>query len=838
MQYLVVGLGDLDARDLASALSRRPSFGVGLADDLGASCLLGNLEARGTDLLAQVRQTELPPRGSRVVLWRPHVESLLAAAWLLLEARSDRERARGRLHALEVAIRRSRDAGRWLEGCDPTQFEDDDPTVVRTVLCDVLGRRAPLIYRLEVATAYLAGGDFVGRPAAIRRLRRRLEWQLCHRVTAVDEPEVRVTSAPVVHPIPRVGARRPVLCATEGSQLRDLITSDANLYGAWERVRDRAREQGRWGPTYARFESRLSSHLRDLAIDLREHRWRPGQPAHVRLPKPNGATRHLHVPPLRDRIAERAVAVVVGGLIDPYLSPASFAFRPGRGVADAVTELRERRDDGCTHVARFDIADCFGSVQHDRLRHALRGYLDDPWLAGFIDQLLERELPGTLGGGRLVGLAQGSPLSPLLANVVLEDLDAGMFRGGYAPIRYADDVAVAVRSREDTRAALQVAGDRAADLDLRVQPAKSSVASFDETVEFLGERIGSNAEVPGAAEFRMPARRHLYLTSRTSHVQVRRGQVRALARDGSEVASVPLAEVGRVVVSGPVNVSAGLRSQALRSDLDVVFLSRNGGWLGRYDGGLDSDPALRRSQYALSDDLAARTSIGATMVSGKIANQRALLQRYGRRRDGSSNADAVDALGDLGRDVLTAANPAAVMGYEGVAAKRYQAALRGLFPASAGFTRRTKRPPRDPANAALSFGYTLLTGEAHAACEIAGLDAQIGILHSSGRRRAALALDLVEEFRPLIVDTIVLAAFRRRQLTEVDVRRTDDGAVLLNDRGRRRVIDLYETRMLSRPRSVHTGVAQTYRDTLREQGRHLAATVRGDVATYQPVPWR
>lgn len=184
-----------------------------------------------------------------------------------------------------------------------------------------------------------------------------------------------------------------------------------------------------------------------------------------------------------------------------------------------------------------------------------------------------------------------------------------------------------------------------------------------------------------------------------------------------------------------------------------------------------------------------------------------------------------------------AASRDAAMGYEGAAAKRYYTALAAMLPEAAGFTTRVFRPPTDPGNATLSFLYTLLFGEARAACSMAGLDSSVGLLHGLEKGRASLALDLMEEFRPLIVDTMTLSLFRRKRLTAGQFRRQDK-AVLLNGEGRRIAVEAYESRMLNRFRPPQVEHRITYRDGLREQAKLLARVIRGSEARYRPIVWR
>ena len=731
-------------------------------------------------------------------------------------------------------------------------FSDDDTSLIRAALCSLAhDGRLPVRYRMDTVAAHLRRGFFLGQPRAIERLRYRLTKIQSSRAPRVTVPRQPVSAESTPRPgaaadradvQPRVTApveTQQARCAITSDRLRAQITTDANLYAAWERVRDNARSRGNWSHGFKRFENDLSGRLRTLADGLRDGSWQPAPLAHVRIPKPNGGTRHLHIPPVADRVVERAITQVISHLIDPHLSPWSYAFRPGRGVGDAVREVAFRRDDGATHVARFDVVDCFGTVDHQRLRSALRSYLDDPWLLTLVDLLLARDLPGVPRRQGLVGIAQGAPLSPLLANLVLEDLDTALYRAGFPPIRYADDLAVPTADAVQAQTALQVAQDAAEELGMSINAEKSSVTSFSAIVPFLGERIGPDS--PFGEDSRaapLPSKRTVYLSAKAGSVQIRRGQVRVLTKDREQLLSVPVSSVARIVVMGPANISAGLRSYAFRNDLEVLFLSRNGTWLGRYDGGCEIEPQLRRRQYELMDEPETRASIARCLAAGKIANQRALLLRYRRNDDHLDDGGAVDALAAFHQQILAATTPAQIMGYEGAATKRYHNALRSLFPPHARFRGRTKRPPRDPANAALSFGYTLLTGEAHAACASAGLDPQVGVLHSSGKHRPALAFDLVEEFRPLIVDSLVIAGFRRRRFGDSRFRKGDKGAILLNDRGRRTLLDQYESRMLSRYRSALSSTRHSYRAGLREQARHLAEVIAGRECTYRPVGWR
>lgn len=375
-------------------------------------------------------------------------------------------------------------------------------------------------------------------------------------------------------------------------------------------------------------------------------------------------------------------------------------------------------------------------------------------------------------------------------------------------------------------------------MGLTVSEDKTHVAEFTGTVEFLGCELSDRyppVDAPGEAE--TPRRRVLYVTEPGAATRLRQGQVQVFVRD-EEVLSVPVRAVGRIVLMGPVGLSAGLRTHALIRDVPVVFLSRHGQWLGRLDGA-EGDVRLRRRQYRFTEDPQAGPPVAAAMVQGKLANQRALLLRYARREAAEQVVDVAEHLDDLRERAGAADRVPSLMGLEGTGTKRYFEALARLLPDGFAFDGRNRRPPRDPVNSALSLGYSLLLDEAVAALATVGLDPHAGILHADVTRRPSLALDLMEEFRPLIVDTVVLNLLRRHRLTPEHFRQSPDSdAVLLTKEGRRQYLDGYEERMLQRFTHTPSGRRVSYRRALHLQADQLAAVIQGLLPTYEPVGWR
>jgi CRISP-associated protein Cas1 len=177
------------------------------------------------------------------------------------------------------------------------------------------------------------------------------------------------------------------------------------------------------------------------------------------------------------------------------------------------------------------------------------------------------------------------------------------------------------------------------------------------------------------------------------------------------------------------------------------------------------------------------------------------------------------------------------MGYEGAAARDYFQGLGRILGPDWAFTHRQRRPPPDPVNAMLSFGYTLLANEAVAACQIAGLDPYLGFLHASRRGRPSLALDLMEEFRPVLIDSTVVRLTRTGQVTPADFT-TTDGACRMIDTARRAFLTAFETRMLTLAHHLAEQRRIPWRHALAAQARQIAGVITGRLPDYRPVIWR
>jgi CRISPR-associated protein Cas1 len=617
--------------------------------------------------------------------------------------------------------------------------------------------------------------------------------------------------------------------------LLERVSSEESLIDAWSDIRRRSMEGGEASPEVAAFSRTAAGTIAGVATALRLGVWKPSPVHPVHLPKPTGGRRTLGIPPLADRIVERAILGVLDPIVDPVLSPWCFGYRRGLGTQDAVRSLIDARDDGATWVVRCDIADCFDRIRRGELLKLLSVHVPDSDLMAVLTALVRR--PVLDRGPRSRGLHQGSPLSPLFANLYLDRLDRSMLRAGHQVIRYADDLAVPVPSQHQGHEVIELLQQQAATLGLKLRSAKTAVMSFEEGVGFLGSVVTA-ATTPPESRFDHLTATAVFIT-REGSVLRSRGHRMRVECDGEEPFTLAFDRMRQVVIFGRVHLTTAFMQQLLRRGIDLTMLDSRGQYFGRLQGGLAGDPFLRAAQYGLNTRTEHRLELAQRIVAGKIANQRVLLLRRGRSGHVGLR-ESIDRLANARERAHATRSINELSGVEGAAGREYFRAFGLLLTNGFEFHTRRRRPPPDPVNSMLSFGYALLIQEVIGAVESAGLDPHEGVLHKRRIGRPSLALDLVEEFRPVIVDAVVLRAVSQRMLTVEDFEYSDstDVSCRLGTEGRRRFLREYERRMLTMVSHAPSGRRVSYRVAMALQAKHLASELVGGRHRYEPMVWK
>lgn len=305
---------------------------------------------------------------------------------------------------------------------------------------------------------------------------------------------------------------------------------------------------------------------------------------------------------------------------------------------------------------------------------------------------------------------------------------------------------------------------------------------------------------------------------------------------------VPLHHLGAVVCLGNIMVSPALMHRCADEGIALVLLDVNGRFKARLEGAVSGNILLRQAQHSRASNENFALAIARSVIAGKLRNSRQILMRgareAGNEQDRQTLGDAADSLAGSVRNLPHASDLDIIRGIEGDAAKNYFFAMNSLIKPQArksfSMDGRTRRPPRDPFNALISFLYSMVMNDCRSALESVGLDPQLGFLHAIRPGRAALALDLMEEFRSVLADRLALTLINRGQIRASDFVKHEGGAVLLEGEARRAVVVAYQERKQEEITHPLIDTKMPLGLLPQIQARFMARTIRGDMEAYLP----
>lgn len=637
------------------------------------------------------------------------------------------------------------------------------------------------------------------------------------------------------------------------------------LTEAWQRVLANRGAAGGDGVTVDRFAQFADTAIPRLSVMLRDGSYRPAPARRVQIAKRSGGTRTLTIPAVVDRIAQGAVALTIGPTLEAHMEDSSFAYRRGRGVADAVRRVAALRRDGFRWVVDADIRNYFDAIPHAPLLDRVERHSGDDALIDLIAQWLEWYAPG----GR--GVPQGSPLSPLLANLYLDDLDEAMDGRGLRMVRYADDFLVLARDANSAQQALAQASAILADHGLELHPDKSRVIGFDQGLRFLGHvfvrsmvlretdwdvpdeaatadldavgEVGAPAAAPfaeagpagmGAAS---PGWRVLYLMEpgRALHAD---GESFAVQAGEATMFKVQAARVGRIELGERTGATPGALELAAAHDILIARIDGHGRTIAEWvpPSAVALHGRRHLAQAGVILDPARRLALARTLVVGRIRGQRAVLARANRERRDATITAAIARMKPVIRSAATAATVSAAMGWEGFAAQLYWPALACALDGDIGFSGRRRRHEGSAAfDLLLNALSWLLARDIRVALHRRGLHPGMSVLHETRDGEEALGFDLMEEFRAPLVEATAVALVNRRAIRAPLFARKGDGGLSLASEGWATVIKGYET-ALDRPSAspLRGGDRVGWRVRIGDQAAMLAAHFERD-EPYAPI---
>jgi CRISPR-associated protein Cas1 len=336
----------------------------------------------------------------------------------------------------------------------------------------------------------------------------------------------------------------------------------------------------------------------------------------------------------------------------------------------------------------------------------------------------------------------------------------------------------------------------------------------------------------------------LYVTSPDTYLSLD-GENIVVQKDKQELARLPLHNLEGITAFGYTGASPALMGACAKRNIPLCFMTQNGKFLARVTGEVKGNITLRKTQYRISDSEELSVTISKSIVIGKIHNCRAVVDRALRDYALRLNVDGLKAVMDNLSSSIKAAKDCddleKLRGIEGEAAQKYFSVFDALILQQKEdfyFNNRNKRPPLDNVNALLSFLYTLLANDVASALEMVGLDAYAGFLHRDRPGRISLALDLIEELRPVLADRTALSLINKKEISGKGFTTKENGAVIMDDSTRKIVLNAWQSRKqeeLTHPflnEKISWGLVP-YAQTML-----LARHLRGDIDSYPPFFWK
>lgn len=678
------------------------------------------------------------------------------------------------------------------------------------------------------------------------------------------------------------------------SPLLQEALSDFTLLDAWHRVRQNDGAAGVDGQSIPDYANGAIARLLALRQQVQEGSYHPDPILRVWMDRPGKKPRPLGIPTVRDRILQTALTIVLTPLLDQHFATCSFAYRPAHSLRMALERVIQHRDEGYVWVVDADIFSFFDQIPHLNLLMKLQEALKDHALNQFIARWLCA--PVIHGGQKETshqGIPQGSPLSPLLANLYLDQMDKVLIDKGYRVVRYADDFIVLCKERGDAETALHLSEDLLHLLQLRIQPEKTRITNFTDGFHFLGtDFIGDtvhsetvdlgpletltqlakavpvmvtmptpqaaahtnpqapNKNPPSADEeedeviasvtpipskkARTAARHTLYVVEQGALVGLRAGRI-VIRHEGKEKQTLPIHRIDQMHLSGNQLLSTALLRSCRDEGIEVFVSDLPGKCDLRIDdlSGIGIDTLGGQFHSQEKPELLLETA--RHIVQGKIANSRTVLRKANLRRQ-NEDLSALDLpLRQLQEAALRSATLDGLRGIEGGAARLYYQGFSALIAPRWAWPGRSRRPPRDPVNALLSYGYGVLYRNVLAALHGVHLNPYIGIYHQRRPGHPALASDLMEEFRAPIIDRLVLNLLLdpNTQESDFETRPDSDYACRIQPSLRKRLIQSFEDRLNSAIQNPINGESSDYRRIITFQAQQLAQLFQGKTPHYQ-----
>lgn len=588
------------------------------------------------------------------------------------------------------------------------------------------------------------------------------------------------------------------------------ILSDSNLAAARASFKGKNDSSGMDGVRVSELGEYWNVNGDKIKKTILEGKYSPGLILQQEIVNQKGKRRTISLMNTVDRFIFRAVYQQMAKLWEGDFSAHSYAYQDNKGTQKAVEQAVAYMEAGNIWSAELDIKNFFDNINHDVLMKRIRRKIEDARVLGLIQAYLScTVMDDHICSQKTKGVLQGGPLSPLLSNIYLDDLDKYMEEKGYHFCRFGDDINVYCAEQEQAFEQLQDVRKHLAEREqLAVNKSKTGVFKGVNR-KYLGYKF---EEKKGKilARKEQKAYRTVYRDWYTTGIKkidqnyhlINEGVLTkrdcTLLFEGPEGKKyIPIETTDSLYIYSNVIFSGNFFEFVNDRALNVSLINK----YGEKIGGFVSQNSRRNiktelKQLKLYEDVAARLDLARKLEIAGISNLRANLRYYHRRKGRTALKEAIERLSGLIQKMNEAKDVNQLMTIEAQARQHYYRCFNWILEdEDFVFEKRTRRPPEDPLNAMISFGNTLLYQKIANEINRTSLDIRIGIVHAAGSRPESLNLDLADLFKPIIVDRTIFTLINRNMLDGEDFVEVEKNGIYLSGKGKKQFIQEFERKL-------------------------------------------
>lgn len=629
--------------------------------------------------------------------------------------------------------------------------------------------------------------------------------------------------------------------------MMERLFENENIKKAMKHLEDKPEQSGIDGIKIGSLPEYWEINKNDIIEAVKSGNYRCGLIEEYQIVNKKGKKRWIARIGSVDRMLMRALHQVLEADLNKYLCYFSYAFRDNKGVSDAILQAKAFISEGRIFVGELDLNNYFDTIPHEKLMEKLAIVLEDDVLSlvrAFVKCNIVRE--GVISDKK-IGVLQGSPISPLLANFFLNDTDKFMMGNNISFIRYADDIKIFATEEEIVAEQLTKVTDFIEGEGLIINRKKTRISNF-KTVKILGYSFKSEGESILAERSEKIG---YYSNSWTKHEIERTKSMYHILEDGilgtsgfamlfeneNKKIIIPPMMTDTINIYASVVFASGFFKFLNENRISMNIFDRYGRFVGSFNSAKDdksSEIAVKQMKAFCNEKK--RLYIAQRIELAAAHNMRANLKYYNERNKDKYIASCIKKITFKMKDFMLARSIENLLVVEAQIREIYYSCFNHILAdEDFEFDKRTKNPPKSAINALISFGNTLIYQRIAVLIRKSALDIKIGFIHSPNRRKETLQLDLSEIFKPIIVDRVIFTLINKQVLNEeLHFERVGDEAVFLNKEGKRIFINAFERKMQTELQVK--GTKTTYEAMMKEEINKIVQYLDRNV-TYKPYKY-